>query len=55
MYIYIYIYIYMYIYAIMKTMYPPGYHQNGFVATHTLGHMIHIYIVNNTTPVLFID
>ena len=23
-----------YVYAIMKTMCPPGYHQNGFVATH---------------------
>ena len=22
----------------MKTMYPPGYHHNGFVATHALGH-----------------
>ena len=21
----------------MKTMYPPGYHHNGFVATHALG------------------
>ena len=23
----------------MKTICPPGYHQNGFVATHALGHM----------------
>ena len=23
----------------MKTMRPPGYHHNGFVATHALGHM----------------
>ena len=29
----------IYIYAIMKTMCPPGYHHNGFVATHALGHM----------------
>ena len=29
------------IYVIMKTMCPPGYHHNGFVATHALGHMIH--------------
>ena len=29
------------IYAIMKTMWPPGYHHNGFVATHTLGHMMY--------------
>ena len=32
----------------MKTMCPPGYHHNGFVATHALGHMmyglIYIYI-----------
>ena len=26
----------MHIYEIMKTMCPPGYHHNGFVATHTL-------------------
>ena len=40
LYIYIYIlYIYIYIYVIMKTMCPPGYHHNGFVATHALGHM----------------
>ena len=29
------------IYVIMKTMYPPGYHHNGFVATHALGHMMY--------------
>ena len=28
-------------YGIMKTMCPPGYHQNGFVATQALGHMIY--------------
>ena len=35
----------------MKTMCPPGYHHNGFVATHALGHMmygytllVHVYI-----------
>ena len=36
-YIYIYIIyyiIYIYIYEIVKTMCPPGYHHNGFVATH---------------------
>ena len=34
MYMYILIYIYIiYIYVIMKTMCPPGYHHNGFVAT----------------------
>ena len=27
------------LYAIMKTMCPPGYHHNGFVATHALGHI----------------
>ena len=38
-----YIYIYIYIFAIMKTMCPPGYHHNGFVATHALGHMMYSY------------
>ena len=28
----------------MKTMCPPGYHHNGFVATHALGHICSIYI-----------
>ena len=28
------------IYEIMKTMCPPGYHHNGFVATHALEHMM---------------
>ena len=32
---------YIYIYAIMKTMCPPGYHHNDFVATHALGHHVH--------------
>ena len=42
-YIYIYlIYIYMYIYAIMKPMCPASYHHNGFVATHSLGHMMNM-------------
>ena len=31
----------------MKTMCPPGYHHNGFVATHALGHMM--YIMCNRT------
>ena len=31
------------IYVIMKIMCPPGYHHNGFVATHALGHMIYGY------------
>ena len=25
----------------MKTMFPPNYHHNGFVATHALGHMMY--------------
>ena len=29
------------IYVIMKTMCPPGYHHNGFVATRALGHMMY--------------
>ena len=33
--------IYIYIYVIMKTMCPPGYHHNGFVATHALWHMMY--------------
>ena len=28
----------------MKTMCPPGYHHNGFVATHALGHMMYGYM-----------
>ena len=45
----------------MKTMCPPGYHHNGFVATHPLGQMmydIYIYIYyilvllcNNKQPI----
>ena len=31
------------VYVIMKTMYPPGYHHDGFVATHALGHMMYGY------------
>ena len=27
----------------MKIMYPTGYHHNGFVATHALGHMMYGY------------
>ena len=29
-------------YVIMKTMWHPGYYHNGFVATHTLGHMMYM-------------
>ena len=29
------------IYEIMKTMCPPGYHHNGFVATHAHGHVMY--------------
>ena len=32
------------IYAIMKTMCPPIYHHNGFVATHALGHMMYMIL-----------
>ena len=31
----------IHIYVIMKTMCPPGYHHNGFVTTHALGHMMY--------------
>ena len=37
---------YIYIYVIMKTMCPPSYHHNGFVATHVLGHMMYMYTHN---------
>ena len=40
MYIYIYIYIYTYIHTNVKKDVPSCYHHNGFVATHTLGHMM---------------
>ena len=32
----------------MKTMCPPGYHHNGFVVTHALGHMMYNDIQMNT-------
>ena len=38
------IYTYIYIYAVMKTICPPGYHHNGFVATHALAHVHHHYL-----------
>ena len=42
--IYIYIYIYVYIYICYhETMYPPGYHHNGVIATHSLGYMMYGY------------
>ena len=31
----------IYPYEIMKTMCPPSYHYNGFVATHALAHMMY--------------
>ena len=33
----------------MKTLCPPGYHHNGFVETHALGHMMYgfIYIAHD--------
>ena len=39
----------------MKTMCPPGYHHNGFVATHALGHMMYgIYIYVYTVYGIYI-
>ena len=29
------------IYVYVKAMCPPGYHHHGFVATHTLGHIMY--------------
>ena len=51
------------IYSIVKTMAPPGYYRNGFVATHALGHkfinqMFSIYLTINlftSTVVLFVS
>ena len=44
------------IYVTMKTMCPPGYHCNGSVATHALGHMMYHYTllvpVNQTIKLL---
>ena len=42
------------IYVIMKRMSPLGYHHNGFVATHALGHMMYgsIFLVTMTQRVL---
>ena len=47
-------------YLIMKIMCLPGYHHNGFVATHALGHMstlcvvdhLYIYIYIYTTDII---
>ena len=33
----------IYIHAIMKLMCPPGYHHNGFMATHALWYMMYSY------------
>ena len=59
--IYIYIYIYRYINVIMKTICPPGYHHNVFVATHALEYMIYristylsIYIYNIYVYIIYI-
>ena len=42
---YIYIYIYISMHVIMKTICPPGYHHNRYVATHALGYMMYGYIM----------
>ena len=33
----------------MKTMCPPGYHHNGFVPNHALGHVMYGYGYNRTS------
>ena len=42
----------------MKTMFPLGYHHNGFVATHALGHMMYVRARSSrselTTEVFFL-
>ena len=35
----------------MKTMCPPGYYHNGFVATHALGHKIYICMYTDKASV----
>ena len=45
LYIYNLLSLYIYIHAIMKTMCPPGYHHNGFMATHALEHMTALLIL----------
>ena len=37
--------LYVHVYAFMKTMCPPGYHNNDFVAIHAFGHMMYGYIL----------
>ena len=44
----------MCIYVIMKTMCPPGYHHNGFVATHALGHTMYGYMTTYMTTYIYI-
>ena len=45
LYVYVYVYVYVYIYIYIcnheNNVCPPGYHHNGFVATHALGHMMY--------------
>ena len=43
MYTYVYMYLYIYIYNHENNV-PPGYHHNGFMATHAFGHMMYGYI-----------
>ena len=45
----------MYMYVIMKTICPPGYEHKAFVASHALGHMMHIkYCGDNQEGTLFL-
>ena len=48
---YIYAYIYLYIYNIYicyhENNMPSGYHHNGFVATHALGHMVYMMFIHH--------
>ena len=41
----------MTIYPIMKTMWPPGYYHNGFVATHPFGHDAQLYNCTSSAQV----
>ena len=41
----------IYAYICLYIMCPPGYHHNGFVATHALGHMIYgLHIAGTNEP-----
>ena len=36
----------------MKAMCPPGYHHNGFAATHAIGHMSILCVMDHLRPLI---